>query len=345
MFKPSCSSEALLLLLARLVTYSQTPLGLNISTLHLPPAYDPVPVLDHPHESYFSYLPIPALPAEWQHGAKSRTHHYLTPAQWALGSVKEAEVQSKQLSSVISVWDSGVLGLRGKPVLPALWDSGHGCPSLGMLLWWALHVLPRNWVTHHLPVKGKAGHENWRPGRWRSVRTNRQRAQAGASVPSQVSVHGRVQAPHLKGSVASSLLAQLVRSGRSGTSVLPCSRDRLPPSPASASSLRPARGCWGNSSPRGATREANSSAEVKFLKRGICPSVLAKACGLSELSVPLAGLRLNQQSGFLLGQWVAWNAYNRDQLSWALCSAHWPNLSYSRSDFWELLICSFFLKY
>lgn len=135
MFKPSCSAGALLLPLARLVTYSQTPLGLYISTLHLPPAYDPVPVLDCPHESHFSYLPLPALPAEWQHGAKSRTHHYLAPTQRAPGSVREAVVQTKQLSLVISVWDLDVMRFRGKPVLPALRDSGrHGCSSLGVLL-------------------------------------------------------------------------------------------------------------------------------------------------------------------------------------------------------------------
>lgn len=76
-FKPSFSAGALLLPLARLVTYSQTPQGLHISTLHLPPAHDPVPVLNYPRESHFSYLPLPALPAEWQHGTKSKTHHCL----------------------------------------------------------------------------------------------------------------------------------------------------------------------------------------------------------------------------------------------------------------------------
>lgn len=72
---------ALLLPLARLVIYSQTSLALHISALHLPPAYSPVPVLDHPRESHFSFLPLLALPAEWQHGARSRTHHYLATTQ------------------------------------------------------------------------------------------------------------------------------------------------------------------------------------------------------------------------------------------------------------------------
>lgn len=35
------------------------------------------------------------------------------------------------------------------------------------------------------------------------------------------------------------------------------------------------------------------------------PSAVAKDCRLTELSVPLAELHFAQQSGFLLGQWVA----------------------------------------
>lgn len=78
--KPSCSAGALLLSLARLVTYSQMSLDLEVGTLHLPPAYDPVPVLDYPHESHFFHLLHPASPAEWQLKDKGRTntHHYLT---------------------------------------------------------------------------------------------------------------------------------------------------------------------------------------------------------------------------------------------------------------------------
>lgn len=52
-------------LLPGLLTSSQMPLGLEVSALHLPPAYDPVPVLDYPRESRFFHRPLPASPEEW----------------------------------------------------------------------------------------------------------------------------------------------------------------------------------------------------------------------------------------------------------------------------------------
>lgn len=112
--KPSCSAGALLLSLARLVTYSQTPLDLEVSTLHLPPAYDPIPVLDYSHKSRFSHLPLPAYPAERQHKDKGRTntHHHLAPNPmssrlWGSWGADQAAEQWLSLCGIQVSWGSG----------------------------------------------------------------------------------------------------------------------------------------------------------------------------------------------------------------------------------------------
>lgn len=46
------------LFLSRRVTHSQMPLGLEANILHLPPAHDPVPVLDYPRLLHFFHLPL-----------------------------------------------------------------------------------------------------------------------------------------------------------------------------------------------------------------------------------------------------------------------------------------------
>lgn len=91
----------------RLVTFSQTLLGLEVSNLHLPPAYDPVPVLDYSHESRFFHLPLPASPAEWQHKDKGRTntHHYpaLTPSSSRLWGRWGVDRAAQQLLSLCRI--------------------------------------------------------------------------------------------------------------------------------------------------------------------------------------------------------------------------------------------------
>lgn len=133
--EPSCSARALLLCLARLVTYSQTSLRLDVGTLHLPPAYDPVPVLDYSRESRF--FPTSVFQSTWRSGStRTRVEQppittWLQP-RWAAGSGK-LECGPRGWAMLISMWDSGVTGLRGKPVLPARRDSaGQGCSSLGL---------------------------------------------------------------------------------------------------------------------------------------------------------------------------------------------------------------------
>lgn len=50
-----------LLSLSRQVTRSQMPLGLEANILHLPPAHDPVPVLDYPRLLHFFHLSLPGV--------------------------------------------------------------------------------------------------------------------------------------------------------------------------------------------------------------------------------------------------------------------------------------------
>lgn len=73
--KPSCSARALVLSLARLVTYTQTPPDLEVGTLHLTPTYDPVPVLDYFCESLIS---IPSFQPP-QQSSSMRTRVEQTP--------------------------------------------------------------------------------------------------------------------------------------------------------------------------------------------------------------------------------------------------------------------------
>ena len=157
---------------ARLATHSQTPLDLEVSTLHLPPAYGPVPILDYPHQTHFSHLLLPASPALWQHKSKGGTSTHcclaLTPVSsrlWGSWGADQAAEQRLSPCGIQVSWGSGESRFSRHPKTGKV-SPPSGCLPLASALQWVPHVLPLNQVTGRLPVQGKAGHASWRPARW-----------------------------------------------------------------------------------------------------------------------------------------------------------------------------------